>query len=152
MSILRLRWAALGLLIVCLFALASFNPAVAQSSDPTVRQIIVPAEDRFTPFAITIRTGQRVQWVNNDVDDHTIVSDDAFNTSGPRGVNVLLKANGGTFSIEFQHPGTFPFYCRFHSMLDSDHQPKAPGPEGGIQDQNGNYGTPMNGVITVLEK
>jgi hypothetical protein len=26
----------------------------------------------------------------------------------------------------------------------------APGPDGGIQDPNGNFGTPMNGVITVL--
>ena len=152
MSIPRLRWAALGLLVVCLLALGRFNHAVAQSSNPTVRQIIVPDEDRFTPFAITIRVGQRVQWVNNDTDDHTIVSDDAFNTSGPRGVNVLLPANGGTRSIMFQNPGTFPFYCRFHAMLDADHQPKAPGPDGGIQDQNGNYGTPMNGVITVLEE
>ena len=152
MSILRFRWVALGLLIVCLFALASFNPAVAQSSDPTVRQIIVPDEDRFTPFAVTIRVGQKVQWVNNDTDDHTIVSDDAFNTSGPRGVNVLLPANGGTRSIMFQNPGTFPFYCRFHAHLDSANQPVAPGPDGGIQDPNGNYGTPMSGVITVVEK
>src|SRR6476620_4902427 len=104
MSILRLRWAALGLLVVCLVALGSFSRAVAQSSNPTVRQIIVPDEDRFTPFAITIRTGQRVQWVNNDTDDHTIVSDDAFNTAEPRGVNVLLPANGGTRSIVFQNP------------------------------------------------
>jgi plastocyanin len=152
MSILRLRWVALGLLIVCLLALASFNHAVAQSSNPTVRQIIVPDEDRFTPFAATIRVGQRVQWVNNDTDDHCVVSNDTFNTAGPRGINVLLKANGGTFTIKFDHPGSFPFYCCFHSVLDSDHQPKAPGPDGGIQDPNGNYGTPMNGVITVLEK
>ena len=150
MSILRLRWAALALLVVCLFALASFNPAVAQSSNPTVRQIIVPDEDRFTPFAITIRVGQRVQWVNNDTDDHTIVSDDAFNTAGHRGTNVVLPANGGQFTLVFKHPGVFPFYCRFHSMLDADNQPKAPGPDGGIQDSNGNYGTPMNGVITVV--
>ena len=152
MSILRFRWAALGLAIVCLLALGRFNRAVAQSSDPTVRQIIVPDEDRFTPFAITIRTGQRVQWVNNDTDDHTIVSDDAFNTSGPRGVNVLVPANGGTRSIVFQNPGTFPFYCRFHAHLDSANQPVAPGPDGGIQDPSGNYGTPMSGVITVVEK
>ena len=153
MSILRLRWAALGLLVVCLVTLGSFNrDAVAQSSNPTVRQIIVPDEDRFTPFAITIRVGQRVQWVNNDVDDHTIVSDDAFNTSGPRGVDVLLPANGGTHSIMFRNPGTFPFYCRFHAHLDAANQPVAPGPDGGIQDQNGNFGTPMAGVITVVEK
>ena len=153
MSILRFRWVALGLLVVCLLAVgSSFNRAVAQSSNPTVRQIIVPDEDRFTPFAITIRVGQRVQWVNNDTDDHTIVSDDAFNTSGPRGVNVLLPANGGTRSIMFQNPGTFPFYCRFHAHLDSANQPVAPGPDGGIQDSNGNYGTPMSGVITVVEQ
>jgi len=35
-------------------------------------------------------------------------------------------------------------------MLDSFNQPKAPGPDGGIQDPNGNFGTPMNGVITVV--
>jgi len=152
MSNLRLRWAALGLLVVCLLALGSFDRAVAQSSNPTVRQIIVPDEDRFTPFAITIRVGQRVQFVNNDTDDHTIVSDDSFNTAGPRGIDVLLKANGGTFTIRFDHPGSFPFYCRFHAHLDSANQPVAPGPDGGIQDPNGNYGTPMAGVITVLEK
>ena len=45
MSIPRLRWAALGLLVVCLLALGRFNHAVAQSSNPTVRQIIVPDED-----------------------------------------------------------------------------------------------------------
>lgn len=61
-----------------------------------------------------------------------------------RGINLLLKANGGTVSLKFNHPGVFPFYCRFHAMLDADNQSKAPGPDGGIQDQNGNFGTPMN--------
>jgi hypothetical protein len=102
------------------------------------------------PFAITVRVGQPVIWINNDTDDQTVVSNDAFDTAGHRGVNVTLKASGGTFTLVFKHPGVFPFYCRFHSMLDADHQPKAPGPDGGIQDSNGNYGTPMNGVITVL--
>src|SRR5438270_2881554 len=117
---------------------------------PAVAQIIVPGEDRFTPFAITVRVGQPVVWINNDADDQPVVSDDAFNTAGHRGVNVTLKANGGKFMLVFKHPGVFPFYCRFHAMLDAHNQPKAPGPDGGIQDPNGNYGTPMNGVITVL--
>ena len=124
--------------------------ASPQSDTGTVRQIIVPDEDRFTPFAITIRVGQTVKWVNNDIDDHTVVSDDAFNTAGHRGVSMLLPANGGTLSLKFNHPGVFPFYCRFHAMLDADNQPKAPGPDGGIQDQNGNFGTPMSGTVTVL--
>ena len=152
MSMKNLRWFVLTVLAVCLLVvLGMSNRSVAGDSAAPVRQIIVPDEDRFTPFAITIRVGQTVQWVNNDTDAHTVVSDDAFNTAGHRGTNVLLPANGGTFSLRFRHSGTFPFYCRFHAMLDQSNQPKAPGPDGGIQDQNGNFGTPMAGVITVVE-
>src|SRR5262245_26968077 len=147
-------WWRVTLLAACALLLGiSKGAAVKAASDDTnvVRQIIVPDEDRFTPFAITVRVGQKVVWINNDTDDHTVVSDDAFNTAGHRGVNVLLPANGGRYALIFNHPGVFPFYCRFHATLDADHQPKAPGPEGGIQDPNGNYGTPMNGVITVVD-
>ncbi|HKS75545.1 MAG TPA: plastocyanin/azurin family copper-binding protein [Terriglobales bacterium] len=155
MPALRFRWVALGLILVCLFVLGMSSRGLAGNQSvqpPTVRQIMVPDEDRFTPFAITVRVGQKVQWINNDTDDHTVVSNDVFNTAGHRGVNVLLPANGGTYTLTFNHPGVFPFYCRFHAMLDQDHQPIAPGPDGGIQDMHGNFGTPMNGVVTVLSQ
>ena len=119
------------------------------------RMVIVPGEDRFTPFAQTIRPGESVTWENDDTDDHTVVSDDAFNTAGNQGVNQLLPgtdSNGGqpgTLTLRFTHPGTFVFYCRFHAHLDADNQPVAPGPDGGIQDMSGNFGTPMMGIITV---
>src|SRR5712672_3272118 len=150
MTLSKLRWWTLPSLLICFVPLLAFSQNADTDSRPAARQIIVPDEDRFIPFAITVRVGQPVVWINNDTDDHTVVSDDAFNTAGHRGVNVTLKANGGKFVLVFKHPGVFPFYCRFHSMLDADNQPKAPGPDGGIQDSNGNYGTPMNGVITVL--
>lgn len=143
------RW-TLPSLLVCFVAMHAYSQNANKTNHAPIRQIIVPDEDRFTPFAITVRLGQPVVWINNDADDHTVVSDDAFNTAGHRGTDVLLPANGGQFTLVFKHPGVFPFYCRFHSMLDSDNQPKAPGPDGGIQDANGNYGTPMSGVITVL--
>jgi plastocyanin len=146
-----LRWSALALLVVCLLVVGASDRLAAGGALPTARQIMVPLEDRFTPFAITVRVGQQVQWVNTDADDHTVVSVDAFNTAGHRGTDVILPANGGTFTLKFKHPGTFPFYCRFHAMLDSQNQPVAPGPDGGIQDQTGNFGTPMAGVITVIE-
>jgi hypothetical protein len=46
-------------------------------------------------------------------------------------------------------PGKENDYCRFHAHLDANNQPVAPGPDGGIQDPNGNFGTAMMGVITV---
>jgi len=119
-------------------------------------QVIVPEEDRFTPFAQTIHVGDSVKWINMDTDDHTVVSNDFVNTTGRFGLNVLLKGtdnNGGkpgTFTMTFNTPGNFVYYCRFHSHLDAQHQPTAPGPDGGIQADDGNFGTPMMGVITVL--
>src|SRR5689334_7458524 len=41
------------------------------------QMVIVPGEDRFTPLGLTIRAGESVEWVNQDTDDHTVVSDDA---------------------------------------------------------------------------
>ena len=120
------------------------------------QMVIVPGEDRFTPLGLTIRAGESVQWVNRDTDDHSVVSDDAFNTAGHQGFNQVLPgtdSNGGqpgTLTLHFSHPGTFLYFCRFHSHLDDENQPTAPGPDGGIQDATGNFGTPMMGVITVL--
>lgn len=115
-----------------------------------MRQIKVPDEDRFLPFAVVIHVGEAVKWTNGDADDHTVVSDDFFNSAGHRGTDHLLGASGGTFVLQFNHPGTFVYYCRFHAHLDEYNQPVAPGPDGGIQGVDGNYGTPMSGVITVL--
>lgn len=143
-------------LLILLGVLAVTLASRADSKGPKVhKQVIVPDEDRFTPFALTIHAGDFVQWINTDTDDHTVVSDDFFNSAGNQGTNVVIPgtdSNGGkpgTFVLHFSHPGTFVYYCRFHAHLDDDHQPVAPGPDGGIQDSNGNFGTPMSGVITV---
>ena len=147
---------ALFIPVLVLAPQAAPSAVVADQEHKRVQTITIPEEDRFTPMAITIRAGETVKWVNNDTDDHTVVSDDAFNTTGPHGLDHLLPgtdSNGGqpgTFMLRFNRPGTFVFYCRFHSHLDAQHQPVAPGPDGGIQDANGNFGTPMMGVITVL--
>jgi plastocyanin len=150
---LRHRCLSLSLLVLGLLVLGMSTRATAgdDANSKPARQIMVPGEDRFTPFAITIRVGQKVTWVNNDTETHYVVSNDAFNTAGHRGVNQAVPANG-KFTLTFKHAGVFPFYCRLHATLDADNQPKAPGPDGGIQDSDGNFGTPMNGVITVLDK
>lgn len=161
-QILRRRLLFLTLSLVALATLATLRVgAAAPESGPqgarnAHNQIIVPESDRFTPFAQTIAAGESVRWINMDTDDHTVVSDDFVSTTGNRRTNILLKGtdnNGGkpgTVVLHFPHPGVFVYYCRFHAHLDADHQPAAPGPQGGIQDADGNYGTPMMGVITVL--
>jgi plastocyanin len=143
--------------IVLLASCVSLLPHPGGAADKRAHlQVIVPEEDRFTPFAQTVHVGDSVKWINMDSDDHTVVSDDFVSTTGRFGLNVLLKGtenNGGkpgTFTLRFTTPGTFVYYCRFHAHLDDAHQPAAPGPDGGIQADDGNFGTPMMGVITVL--
>jgi plastocyanin len=145
----------LALVMLGIGALALTRSAHARrNSNQTV--ILVPEEDRFAPFAVTIKAGGSVRWINGDSDSHTIVSDDFFNTTGQnRHVDIELPGtedNGGqpgSVTLNFGKPGVFVYYCRFHSHLDGQHQPVAPGPEGGIDDA-GNFGTPMMGVVTVL--
>jgi plastocyanin len=142
--------------VLAVLAGLAVSSARAERASKTHRQIIVPEADRFTPFALTIRPGESVEWINMDTDDHTVVSDDFFNTAGHNGTDVLIPGTDnndgkpGRFALHFGKPGIFVYYCRFHSHLDGDHQPAAPGPQGGIQDANGNFGTPMMGVINVV--
>src|SRR3954470_12869358 len=94
-------------------SLVAEDAADAAAAPRTARMVIVPESDRFTPFAVTIRAGDSVEWVNMDTDDHTVVSDDTFNTAGHRGTNRLLPgtdSNGGKpgrLAIRFLHAGTF---------------------------------------------
>ncbi|HMC07630.1 MAG TPA: plastocyanin/azurin family copper-binding protein [Solirubrobacterales bacterium] len=113
-------------------------------------RVNVPHSDRFTPFQLTIRAGDKVKWVNHDSDDHSVVADSAFDSAGHKSINKRLTGAGGTLSLRFKHAGTFVYYCRFHARLNNKNQPIAPGPDGGIQSSDGNFGTPMSGVITVL--
>jgi plastocyanin len=131
--------------------------AADRPASPTATHIVnIPEADKFVPFALQIHAGESVTWVNGDTDDHTVVSDAMFDTTGPKSLNQLIPgtdANGGKpgmFKLTFDKPGMFVYFCRFHAHLDADNQPVAPGPEGGIQDSHGNFGTPMMGVITVL--
>ncbi len=149
-----------------LFALAAIVPALVLVAGPTSlgasstgeqrHVILIPEADKFVPYHLTIHVGDRVTWVNNDTDDHTVVSDDAFNTEGHHGLDATILGtvnNGGKpgiFKLTFKHAGTFVYYCRFHASLDADKQPVAPGPDGGIKDANGNFGTPMTGIISVI--
>jgi plastocyanin len=141
----------LGLLVLAA-ALVGAATSTISAADRGERShsatVTVPEADRFTPYAITIRPGDTVRWVNNDTDGHFVVSDDAFNTTGNRGVDQQL-APGQSLQLRFTKPGTFVYYCRLHARLDAFNQPVAPGPGGGIQDANGNFGTPMTGVVVV---
>jgi plastocyanin len=154
--LLRVAIAATAITAVTFSSMAAFAEGGSSRPASPRHTVTVPEADKFTPFLLTVRVGDTVKWVNNDTDDHTIVSDNTFNSAGHTGLDHLLPgtdSNGGKpgiFELEFHHAGVFVYFCRFHSHLDMDNQPVAPGPDGGIQDANGNFGTPMMGIIKVM--
>ncbi len=137
---------------------AHAQDATASVGAPRLFDVTIPTADRFIPVTLQIRVGDTVRWTNNDTDDHTIVSVTPFDSTGPRQLNIVIPgtdSNGGqpgVYTITFNRPGMFLYHCRFHSHLDGYNQPVAPGPDGGIQDSHGNFGTPMMGEITVLPR
>src|SRR5437667_8113662 len=94
----NVRSARLALLILLslLFVLTfgTVPNRIAASDKPGdshgARMVIVPGEDRFSPFAVQIKVNETVEWVNMDTDDHTVVSNDFFNTAGNNNTNVVL--------------------------------------------------------------
>ncbi len=94
--------------------------------------------------------------MNTDRTDHHVTSDDAFNYAVHLGMNKLVPGTDsnagqpGVVEVQFPYPGLFVYYDEAYATLDTAHQPTAPGPEGGIEDAHGNFGTPMMGVVWVL--
>jgi plastocyanin/glucose/arabinose dehydrogenase len=61
----------------------------------------------FVPQSITVSAGTTVTWTNNDAIQHTVTWDD-------RSVDSGLLSQGDTFSIKFDQPGTYGYFCIPH--------------------------------------
>lgn len=65
---------------------------------------------RFMPFSLTVRPGDVIEWVNNDLAPHTATGEDGRWDTGK-----LTK--GQSARIEFTEAGTFNYYCAFHPHM-----------------------------------
>ena len=96
----RVLGAALAL---CLLSSAPVGTVFAQDAGPVVNMQNLA----FVPLELHITPGQVVTWTNSDGFQHTVTADDGSYDSG------LIDA-GGTFSQEFDTPGTYQYYCQPH--------------------------------------
>jgi plastocyanin len=65
---------------------------------------------KFDPATVTIKTGQSVQWVNDDQVQHSATADDKSFDSGE-------LANGKSYTQVFAKTGTFSYYCDDHTYM-----------------------------------
>lgn len=111
--------------------------------------------------------GDIVTWRNNDDNEqHSVTSMDVINSAkAPVGVNHVLTGTGNPFTLTFNEPGQWLYYCRFHAALEAFNQhyrleepaaaattviPKATGPI--PPQQEAEVLVPMMGVITILPR
>ncbi len=79
----------------------------------------------FSPRAITINTGHRVTWVNDDPVEHTVTSGrqavqgvpgiSEGNPARPSGLfDATLDRRGERFTFTFLRAGRYEYFCRVH--------------------------------------
>jgi plastocyanin len=87
-------------------AAAAAGPAVLLPSVVTVHI----ANFRYNPAPITIHAGDRVTFVNDDAEAHTVTADDkSFDSTG--------LDSGGTWQHAFARPGTYRYFCELHPYM-----------------------------------
>lgn len=86
-------------------------PPPAQAADATVEI------DNFTfsPAHLVIAPGTRVTWVNHDDIPHTVYSREA-----PASRHSPPLDTDDSFSMVFDSPGTYGFFCSLHPHMQSE--------------------------------
>ena len=110
--------ATLVVLAACSGSAASAPPAAAPSLSGSVppaasaggSTAVEMKELAFNPTTLTVPTGSKVTWTNNDTTAHTVTFDDGSADSG----NLAV---GSTFDHTFAAAGTFAYHCTIHSFM-----------------------------------
>ncbi|HEY7115029.1 MAG TPA: cupredoxin family copper-binding protein [Tepidisphaeraceae bacterium] len=101
--------------IVILTLLLASHPVVARApgagkpTKPVTHQVVID-KMKFVPAALTIKPGDSVVWVNNDVRDHTVDAADGSFSSGNIGP-------GASFTQSFTKAGNHGYACSLHPRM-----------------------------------
>ncbi len=68
----------------------------------------------FSPSAITVKKGDKVQWTNEDSAPHTATSGSPGDATAGQLFDSGTLSTGQSFTHEFDTVGTFVYYCRIH--------------------------------------
>ena len=65
---------------------------------------------KFEPASVKVRAGDRVSFINDDDEAHTVTADDkSFDSEGLDG--------GQTWQHVFSKPGTYTYFCEMHPYM-----------------------------------
>jgi len=102
---------AAGALAVCLAASSMPIMAAKTEGQPLPSVLSIHIKDfKYNPTPVKIHSGDRVTFVNDDEEAHTVTSDDkSFDSEGLDG--------GKTWQHVFAKPGTYNYFCELHPYM-----------------------------------
>ena len=95
--------------------------ATAQTSNPSQVSIVFGAskptnEIFYDPAEVTIKTGDTVMWVNDDISIHNLASGTPNKGPTSEFESGLMQA-AGTFEHTFNNVGSIDYYCTIHPWM-----------------------------------
>jgi len=91
-------------------ALGCMATVAAGATTPPPRATVTIANDAFAPAVIHVRAGDKVTFVNNDDETHTVTSDTSIFDSG----HLDEKKR---YAYTFAKAGTYPYHCAIHTFM-----------------------------------
>jgi plastocyanin len=67
---------------------------------------------QFSPPALTVKSGERITWVNKDLFPHTA-------TSGAKAFDSKAIAPNASWTWVAGRPGTYAYVCTFHPTMNA---------------------------------
>jgi plastocyanin len=100
---------ALSFLLLTHFTLAQAEKET--KGDGAQKNQIVIKDFHFTPQTLTVKSGEKITWINRDEEPHTVVSvEKQFKKSAPLDTDEV-------FSITAGAPGTYTYFCSVHPKM-----------------------------------
>ena len=81
------------------------------AGDGTKKNQIVIKDFHFTPQTLTVKSGEKITWINRDEEPHLVVSvEKQFKKSPPLDTDQ-------EFTITASAPGTYTYFCSIHPKM-----------------------------------
>ena len=96
---------------LCLSSLTFGQAEKEASADNTKTNQIVIKDFHFDPQVLTVRSGEKITWINRDEEPHTVVSvEKQFKKSSALDTDQEFTITAGA-------PGTYTYYCSVHPRM-----------------------------------
>ena len=88
------------------------GPSQSSGLGNPAQNVAATAQLTFDPASVAVKGGAVIQWKNTGSVPHNVTFDDQ------PALTSLMLAQGDTWEVQIDHPGTDKYHCTFHPGMD----------------------------------